>query len=962
MDAKSYKGLTSKEVEDSRVKNGNNVITPPKPVSLWRLFFEKFNDPIIKILLLAAVVSLVIAAVEGGFEEPIGIFIAIILATGISFYFERDANKKFDALVKVNDDLLVKVVRNGAIIEVPRQDIVVGDIVMVETGDEVPADGELLEAVSLQIDESTLTGEPMIEKTTNPEEFHPEATYPSNHIMRGTNVLDGYGTMRVIVVGDRTQYGQVAKNATTPTEEETPLNRQLNKLATLISGGAVILGIITFFIMVIKSVTNPETEITAQQESVIFIIILALLTLLIKGILPSIINTLSIFKMTATPLRTLAKKGWGCYCVAALLIAAITYVISGLVLGFYSPVSPQSLPNLVVVKHILEAFMVAVTLIVVVVPEGLPMSITLSLALNMRRMLKANNLVRKIHATETMGATTVICTDKTGTLTQNIMTVESLIVYGTESKELNNTKNAELLTEAIAANTTAQLGVDADGRPTTMGNPTEGALLNYLKKHQLDYAKLRSDAKMVDQLTFSTQRKYMATIVNSAVNGERVLYVKGAPEIVLAKCNEIQLPDSVDNLSNHINDITDRLTAAQSRAMRTLAFATKDIEVGNTKSIEEMVEDGLIFQGFATISDPVREDVPDAVMTCIKAGVAVKIVTGDTSATAREIGRQIGIWNPEVDSEENIITGVEFEALSDQEAYARVKKLKIMSRARPTDKQRLVSLLQKGGEVVAVTGDGTNDAPALNQAHVGLSMGTGTAVAKEASDITLLDDSFASIATAVMWGRSLYRNIQRFLLFQLTVNIVALATVFLGVFFTSEPPLTVMQMLWVNIIMDTFAALAFASIPPEKNVMDKRPRNSQDFIINKHMFTRMAVTSTIFILSLIGMLTYFIVTDTVSRGNMTLFFTVFVLMHFVNIFIVRGYEFKLKRSDKKTMLYPPTFIVVSLLILIGQIVIVTFGGEAFRVEPLSLTTWGILFGVIALPLIIDTAIKLKRRD
>ena len=947
---KKITGLTNAQVEESRKKYGSNIVTPSKKVSLWRLFFEKFDDPIIKILMVAAVVSLGISFVEGGFEEPIGIFIAIILATGISFYFERDANKKFDALTQVNDDIPVKVLREGKIIEVPKRDIVVGDVVIIETGEEIPADGTLIEAVSLQVDESTLTGEPMIDKTIEPEEFDHEATYPSNCVMRGTTVLDGRGVFIVDKVGDSTQYGQVAKNATKETEEETPLNRQLDSLASLISGIAVVLGLITFLIMIYKELSSVSAAhfTSAQNVSLVSILAFAIVTMM-KVLLPAVSSTLSVFKVKRSLLIKLASKSWTAFIGVGLAISVAIYLISSIFVGFTSPLNPDAWISTIVLKHIIDAFMVSVTLIVVVVPEGLPMSITLSLALNMRRMLKTNNLVRKIHATETMGATTVICTDKTGTLTQNKMHVEFLKLFATESGLLDESENSKIFVESIAANTTAQLGYNTEGKESVLGNPTEGALLNYLKDNSIDYSPLRKKAKLLKQLTFSTQRKYMATVVKSDVTGKKLLYVKGAPEIIMSHSKSVITPEGLLPMNEVKSQIDEQLSMFQSKAMRTLAFAVIELANDDKRDIEEIITtDKVNFLAFVAISDPVRPDVPAAVKRCTEAGVGVKIVTGDTFATAKEIGRQIGIWT-ETDTDENIIGGVEFAALSDEEAFQRVQKLKIMCRARPTDKQRLVSLLQKSGEVVAVTGDGTNDAPALNQAHVGLSMGTGTAVAKEASDITLLDDSFASIAMAVMWGRSLYRNIQRFLIFQLTINIVALIVVFVGVFFMNEPPLTVMQMLWVNIIMDTFAAMAFASIKPENNVMQEPPRKNSDFIIKKDMFRQMLITSGIFVAVLMGMLIFPIEKYPLnSRGFSALFFTVFVLMQFANMFIVRSYQYKRSIGERIKELYPTTFLLVVAMIFIGQILIVQFGGEAFRVEPLPFKVWAILTAVVAL--------------
>jgi P-type Ca2+ transporter type 2C len=787
-----FKGLTDQEVLQNRQKYGMNLLTPPKRPSIWKLYLEKFQDPVIKVLLVAAAFSLLISIIESEYAETIGIFFAIFLATGIGFYFEYDANKKFDLLNAVGEETPVMVIRNGKVHEIPKKDIVVGDVVILNTGDEIPADGVLLEAVSLQVNESSLTGELMVNKTTDEAHFDEEATYPSNSVMRGTTVTDGHGVMCVERVGDATEIGKVARQATEQSQEQTPLNLQLTKLANLIGKVGFTIATLTFVIFTAKDlyVHLNNTTITDWHQ-------------------------------------------W-----------------------------------LEIARIVLKYFMMAVTLIVVAVPEGLPMSVTLSLALNMRRMLKTNNLVRKMHACETMGAITVICTDKTGTLTQNLMQVY-------DAKLDESQKN--LIAEGIATNSTAFLEEkEGEGKPSGVGNPTEVALLLWLNEQGMDYISLRNQAKTVNQLTFSTERKYMATLVDSSVLNTRVLYVKGAPEIVMGKCN---LEES------RVKQYNEQLLAYQNQAMRTLGVAYKVIPENSSTDCAELVkEGGLTFMGIFAISDPIRSDVPDAVKKCQSAGIRVKIVTGDTPGTATEIARQIGLWTSE-DTERNRITGVEFAALSDEEALERVVDLKVMSRARPMDKQRLVQLLQQKGEVVAVTGDGTNDAPALNHAQVGLSMGTGTSVAKEASDITLLDDSFHSIATAVMWGRSLYKNIQRFIVFQLTINVVALLSVLLGAFLGTELPLTVTQMLWVNLIMDTFAAMALASIAPSMDVMNEKPRKRTDFIISPAMRNNIFGVGAGFLIVLMGLLAFFKnMPGGMDVHHLTVFFTIFVMLQFWNLF------------------------------------------------------------------------------
>ena len=840
-----FKGLTDQEVLQNRQKYGMNLLTPPKRPSIWKLYLEKFQDPVIKVLLVAAAFSLLISIIESEYAETIGIFFAIFLATGIGFYFEYDANKKFDLLNAVGEETPVMVIRNGKVHEIPKKDIVVGDVVILNTGDEIPADGVLLEAVSLQVNESSLTGELMVNKTTDEAHFDEEATYPSNSVMRGTTVTDGHGVMCVERVGDATEIGKVARQATEQSQEQTPLNLQLTKLANLIGKVGFTIATLTFVIFTAKDL------------------------------------------------------------YAYLSVTAVTDWHQWLEIA----------------RIVLKYFMMAVTLIVVAVPEGLPMSVTLSLALNMRRMLKTNNLVRKMHACETMGAITVICTDKTGTLTQNLMQV-----YDAKLDEAQ--KN--LIAEGIATNSTAFLEEkEGEGKPSGVGNPTEVALLLWLNEQGMDYISLRNQAKTVNQLTFSTERKYMATLVDSSVLNTRVLYVKGAPEIVMGKCN---LEES------RVKQYNEQLLAYQNQAMRTLGVAYKVIpETSSTDCAELVKEGGLTFMGIFAISDPIRPDVPDAVKKCQSAGIRVKIVTGDTPGTATEIARQIGLWTSE-DTERNRITGVEFAALSDEEALERVVDLKVMSRARPMDKQRLVQLLQQKGEVVAVTGDGTNDAPALNHAQVGLSMGTGTSVAKEASDITLLDDSFHSIATAVMWGRSLYKNIQRFIVFQLTINVVALLSVLLGAFLGTELPLTVTQMLWVNLIMDTFAAMALASIAPSMDVMNEKPRKRTDFIISPAMRNNIFGVGAGFLIVLMGLLAFFKnMPGGMDVHHLTVFFTIFVMLQFWNLF--NASVFGTNHSIFKDAGHAMGMLGVALIILVGQFIIVTFGGKVFRTEPLPALEW-----------------------
>lgn len=871
---KHYIGLTDAEVLESRKKYGVNILTPPKKEPLWKQFLGKFTDPLIIILMIAGVLSIGISFYEyfglnEGFTvffEPIGIFVAILLATGLAFYFELKADKEFAILNQVNDDELVEVIRNGNATQISKKDVVVGDIVIINTGAEVPADGELLECVSLNVDESTLTGEPMCHKSVDEKDFDPEATYPTNHVLKGTKVMEGHGIFRVTAVGDKTENGKVFVAAQIDDSVKTPLNEQLDGLSDLIT-----------------------------------------------------------------------KLSYG---FAALV------VIGRLLIYF---LGDNSIEWAHITAYVLQTLMIAVTLIVVAVPEGLPMAVTLSLAYSMRRMLKTNNLVRKMHACETMGATTVICTDKTGTLTQNQMSVEKTQFYGLANQALGTDETSRLIKEGIALNSTASLDLSNPDKPVVLGNPTEGALLLWLRNNGIDYRNLKDDANVVEELPFSTERKYMATVVESSqLGGKKILYVKGAPEIIRSLCKQI-------DKNVNIADINKQLIDYQNRAMRTLGFAYQVLNDSDMSIADgKVVAENLTFMGIVAIADPVRKDVPAAVQKCMAAGINVKIVTGDTPGTAKEIGRQIGLWTKK-DSDSAIITGAEFEKLSDDELDKKVLGLKIIARARPMDKKRLVESLQRNNQVVAVTGDGTNDAPALKAAHVGLSMGDGTSVAKEASDITIIDNSFSSICRAVMWGRSLYQNIQRFLLFQLTVNVAACFIVLVGAFMGTESPLTVTQMLWVNLIMDTFGAMALASLPPSQSVMKDKPRDRKAFILTKPMMKDILGVGGFFFLLLVGFLYIFQHTEITQMTDLlhcklgeanglspyeqTLLFSIFVWTHLWYMFNTRSFEtgksfFQLKMSKE--------FFTIVAIIFIGQIVIVEVLYDFFNCTPMKLIDWVII--------------------
>lgn len=876
-----YTGLTAREVAQSRSKYGENVLTPPAKAPLWLQFLDKFRDPLIIILLIAGALSIFISCYEyfalgdgpTVFFEPVGIFVAIMLATGLSFYFEYQADKEFAILNKVNDDEPVEVIRDSNTTQIPRREVVVGDIVIVNTGEEIPADGELMESTLLNVDESTLTGEPMCAKTTVASEFDSQATFPSNHVMKGTKVMEGHGIMRVLAIGDHTEQGKVFEAVQIDNSVKTPLDEQLDGLGRLV-----------------------------------------------------------------------AKLS---YCVGA-------GIIIGRILMYFLSSSYVQFEWLPFIAYLLQTLMIAVTLVVVSVPEGLPMAVTLSLAYSMRRMLKTNNLVRKMHACETMGATTVICTDKTGTLTQNQMRVDSLQLYGLDEK-------SSAVAESMALNSTAQLDFTDPDCPSVLGNPTEGALLLWLYEHGTDYRELRENSTIVDQLPFNTERKYMATVVDSALMpGRRILYVKGAPEIVFAMCRTMGEGATRERIENQLLDY-------QNHAMRTLGFAFQMLDKGDVAiSNGRVTATRLHFIGITAIADPVRSDVPDAIKECLDAGINIKIVTGDTPATAREIGRQIGLWTS-ADSDRNIMTGPEFAALNDEQLLQRVHELKIIARARPMDKKRLVETLQRLNQVVAVTGDGTNDAPALRAAHVGLSMGDGTSVAKEASDITIIDNSFSSIGKAVMWGRSLYQNIQRFLLFQLTVNVTACLIVLIGAFMGTESPLTVTQMLWINLIMDTFAAMALASLPPSESVMHDRPRDRHAFILTRPMYGEIVGVGALFFVLLFFFLLVFKHADISSLSDMlslnylqlfagfgtltfwteghltayelTLLFTIFVMTHFFYLFNARAFE-----TGRSALHFGGCkgLLTIVVIIFAGQVLMVETPilQDFFNVVSLSLKDWG----------------------
>jgi len=904
-----YQGLNNEQVEQSRAKHGFNVLTPPKKESVFHQFIGKFKDPIIEILLIALVLSIGVSVyqyftTDEGLHvvfEPLGIFAAIMLATCVGFVFELNANKKFDILNQVNDEETIKVVRNGNVTLVQRRDIVVGDVVIIETGDEVPADGVLLDAFALQVNESDLTGEPMARKTIEEKDFKTDATYPSNWVMRGSKVIDGHGVMQVERVGDATEWGKVYKGSQIDNNIKTPLNIQLDKLGKVI-------------------------------------------------------------------------------CCASYIVAAIILVTRFVMYFIYEDNISDGIEWMRFAQYALNTLMIAVTIIVVAVPEGLPMSVTLSLALSMHRMLSTNNLVRKMHACETMGASTVICTDKTGTLTMNQMSVNDVLTY---------CKSIDILKECISVNTTAYLDYTNKEKVKAIGNPTEGALLLWLYNQGVNYYDYRENMKLLYQLPFSTKYKFMATIVDSKTFEKPMFYVKGAPEIILAHCNKVLTDDGVVDIAQYRKIIENQLLGYNNRAMRTLALAYKEADANEQSfdpKTDNLVAENLIFVAAVAIADPIRPDVAAAVASCMNAGIDVKIVTGDTPGTAIEIGRQLGLWKDTDQKDFNHISGADFAELSDEEARRRIPMIKIMSRARPMDKERLVHLLQLNGEVVAVTGDGTNDAPALKTAQVGLSMGDGTTVAKEASDITILDNSFRSIGRAVMWGRSLYLNIQRFVLFQMTINVAACLVVMLGALLGTDAVLTVTQMLWVNLIMDTFAALALASLPPTESVMHEKPRSKDAHILTKPMIKSIFTVGSVFVVILLGFIQYFkhaevtTLLDFSLRNYLANFFnfnivdaysyttyehsltfTIFVFLQFWNLFNAKAFHTGKSGFSNPTRTFGG-FELALVIILIGQFLIITIGGEMFSVEPLKWQDWLICFIGTSPVIIIGELIRFLKKE
>lgn len=937
-----YRGLTSQQVEHNRQQYGTNILQPPEREPAWKLFLAKFDDPVIQILAIAAILAIAVGIVEGDYIEGIGIIVAILLATTLAFINEYQAEKEFDVLNQVYDTIKVKVIRDRNFTTVPRQDLVVGDIIYLERGEEVPADGVVLEEVAFYIDQSKITGESEAVKkycqAKTQDEIAKTQTYPADRVYRSTLVEGGHAFVEVTAVGDRTEIGQLAiAVAVVDDKTVTPLNLQLEKLSKLIGVTGLAFASLTFSALLFRGFFIGEYSLTIAQWYCFGLSVVSVLAALTPVWLPIVYDGWELAGKKQQVPEWLEVGGVATWLKATAIGLAILTI--GVGLGYFVDLLPSSLNNWLpgdFASALLQYFMIAVTIIVVAVPEGLAMSVTLSLAYSMRKMAADNNLVRQMHACETIGAATVICSDKTGTLTQNQMRVKKAHFPSLDASLLPLHRDArELIAEAIAVNSTADLEKKPDGETRPIGNATEGALLLWLESQKLDYIPYRSDFEIEAQMPFSTHNKYMGTLGISAVTQSKVFYVKGAPEIILDRSRQILTTTGLKPLTNQA-EITAKLQDYQRRGMRTLGFAYHDApeQIDNL----DQLATNLIWLGFTAIQDPLRADVPDAIANCLQGGIKVKVVTGDNLETAREIASQMSlVTDADRDKQYACLTGQQFSQLDDEQAKIAAGELKVLARARPLDKLRLVKLLQANNEVVAVTGDGTNDAAALKQAQVGLAMGSGTAIALEASDIVLLDDSFKSIINAVIWGRSLYENIQRFILFQLTINVAALGIVFLGPFIGVALPLTIIQMLWVNLIMDTFAALALATEPPNPEVITRTPRNPAAFIITSEMLRHIVITGLSFLFILTGFLLYLDRNGEATTYELSLFFTTFVMLQFWNMFNVRCLGSN--RSAFAGLIHNRGFMAIATVILVGQILIVQFGGSVFRTVPLSLTDW-----------------------
>ncbi|MEI6232498.1 MAG: calcium-translocating P-type ATPase, PMCA-type [Planctomycetota bacterium] len=961
-------GLTSAAVLASRLQHGANVLTPPLRTPWWKLYLEKFDDPVIRILLVAAGIAIAAGVIDGAYTEGAGIFCAIILSTALAFINEYQAAKEFDLLDRSSDELPVRVIRDGQHTSIPRRDVVVGDFAIFETGQEIAADGELLEAVGLAVNESQMTGEsepaPKSVRDGSERAETPEGTtaYPAHRLMRGTIVAEGYGMMRVTDVGDKTEAGKTARSATEEDDETTPLGLQLEDLARFIGVAGFAAAAFLFATLTILGVIKNVLSLSPGQWRVAGLIFASVNLAGIRIWLPIVYDALDFLGRKAGCPKWLESSGWIAHLVP-ILSAAVMFGMGGAALHVTGllPVSPEPLIPPLAAREFLRMFMVAVTVVVVAVPEGLAMSVTLCLAYSVRKMAATNNLVRNMHACETIGAATVICTDKTGTLTLNEMRVSETAFASFALGKQNEAAGRDLIFQAIAANSTADLAAAADGGVRkVLGNPTEGALLMWVESLKGNYGELRKQNPVIDRLTFSTEHKFMCSVVESSASKRRVLHIKGAPEVVLGRCSHILTESGVQPFDATCREFDASLKTFQTRGMRTLGFAFKECDEntgpgGDLKALST----GLTWLGFVAIEDPVRPDVPAAIKACRHAGIAVKIVTGDNANTACEIARQVGLWDAN-EPKDVLVNGPDFAAMSDADARVAAKRLTILARSSPHDKLRLVKLLKADGEVVAVTGDGSNDAPALNFASVGLSMGkSGTASAREASDIVLLDDSFNSIVSAIKWGRSLYDNIQRFIVFQLTINAAALGLMLLGPFFGVQLPLTVPQMLWINLIMDTLAALALASELPHDSVMDRTPRAKNAFIVTRAMAADILITAGFFLATMLVLISVYKRDGEFSLRESSIVFSVMVLLQFWNLFNARC--FGRTSSALKDALTNKGFVAVAAFIVLGQIAIVQWGGQLFRTEPLDVNAWLQIFGATSSILIAGELIRWIKR-
>jgi len=811
-------GLSSAQIQEMQNRFGKNELTPPPRLPLWKLYLKNFEDPIIRILLVAVIISALVAALEGsGLLDTIGIALAVILATTIAFLTEYKSNREFDALNAMCDDTGIKVIRDGQARTIRMRDVVVGDIILLEAGDAVPADGILVHEAHFEADESAFTGE------NEPVRKNSEDT-----LLKGTWVTAGRGTMIATAVGDATRMGEIAASITRGERPETPLQVKLRVLAGQIS-----------------------------------------------------------------------RFG---YAMAGLIV--ISLLAKGIVTGL--PTDPLEL-----VRFLLDIAIFAVIIIVVSVPEGLPVSVTVSLALTMRKMTRAYSLVRRMIACETIGSVTTICTDKTGTLTRNLMEVVASSILTPEYENKTPDDPAGWVTLNAGVNSTAELE-PREGELITVGNSTEGALLRWLSRAGIDYHQIRRAYFPISQALFDSRRKEMRTVIS--IEGRYYLLVKGAPEVVAASCSSAPDLTPVKNLAG--------------RAMRTLAFAHAE-----TGSPEDSTPT-LIWDGYVGIRDEIRSDVPSAVATCRSAGISIAMVTGDSPETAAAIAKETGIL-----TNGTVITGPEFRDLSPEKQQALAPQIEVMARSAPHDKLLLVKALQANGEVVAVTGDGTNDAPALRSADVGLAMGiAGTEVAREASDIILLDDSFPTIERAVWWGRALFENIQRFLMFQLTINISAAFLSFIAPLLGYPAPFSVIQLLWINIIMDSLAALALCSESPHPALMEKKPIPRTSSVLTPYMIRAILCTAFVYIIVGIGGIIFGLPYMNSPAEQATAFFTGFVLAQVWNGINCRGINGIMPSFIRGN---PAFFVIMGSIILI-QFLIVQFGGAVFGTVPLSVFQWIVL--------------------